>query len=69
MAKSENIHVRAKDKTIDKLKELSEIVGESQGQVVENALNILYDLATSRLTDKSDDKELLLLIKLILNKI
>lgn len=69
MAKSENIHVRASEKTIARLKELAELTGETQGQTVETALNIMYDLVTSELTDKSNDKELILLAKLLLNKI
>lgn len=69
MAKTENIHVRANEKTIARLKELAELTGETQGQTVETALNIMYDLVTSELTDKSNDKELILLAKLLLNKI
>lgn len=69
MAKTENIHVRANEKTIARLKELAELTGETQGQTVETALNIMYDLVTSELTDKSNDKELMLLAKLLLNKI
>ena len=69
MAKTENIHVRANEKTIARLKELAELAGETQGQTVETALNIMYDLVTSELTDKSNDKELILLAKLLLNKI
>jgi len=69
MAKSEHIHVRASEKTIARLKALAELTGETQGQTVEAALNIMYDLVTSELTDKSDDKELILLAKLLLNKI
>lgn len=69
MAKSENIHVRANKKTIARLKELAEITGDSQAEVVTTALNIMYDLVTSELTDKSNDKELILLAKLMVNKI
>lgn len=69
MAKTEHIHVRANEKTIARLKELAELTGETQGQTVETALNIMYDLVTSELTDKSNDKELILLAKLLLNKI
>lgn len=69
MAKSENIHVRANEKTIARLKELAEITGDSQAEVVTTALSIMYDLVTSELTDKSNDEQLILLAKLMLNKI
>ena len=65
-----NINVRAKNTTIDKLKELASKTGDSQGQVVENAIAILDDLMLSRESfDNPTDQELVIFAKLILNRV
>ena len=65
-----NINVRAKDATIEKLKRIADATDNSQGEVIEKALDILEDflICKQEMSQKEIDS-LPLAMKLIIKKI
>mgnify|MGYP001424496565 CR=1 FL=1 len=65
-----NINVRAKDATIDRLKEIASCTGESQADVIAKALEILDDFMLCKKEMSIEEQEKLpLAMKLIIKKI
>lgn len=60
--------MRAKDSTILKLKHICSVTGDSQGETIEKAINILDDLLIIK-ESKESTNEINLAIQLIMNRV